>query len=214
VSIRSICIAFVVCLCLGPFGPGRAATADPGSILVLGDSLSAGYGIRVEQGWVTLLQGRLKQQGYEYRVVNASVSGETTGGALARLPRALEIQKPSIVIVELGGNDGLRGLPIPDVRRNFESILRLSQQAGAKILLIGMRIPPNYGPAYTQAFHDLYGELAARYKVPLVPFFMEKVALDDSLMQEDGIHPNAQGQPRLLEQVWPMLKPLLKKAAI
>lgn len=181
---------------------------------MLGDSLSAGYGIRVEQGWVTLLQGRLKQQGYEYRVVNASVSGETTGGALARLPRALEIQKPSIVIVELGGNDGLRGLPIPDVRRNFESILRLSQQSGARILLIGMRIPPNYGPAYTQAFHDLYGELAARYKVPLVPFFMEKVALDDSLMQDDGIHPNAQGQPRLLEQVWPMLKPLLKKAAI
>jgi acyl-CoA thioesterase-1 len=214
VSIRSICIAFVVCLCLGPIGSGRAATAAHGTILVLGDSLSAGYGIRVEQGWVTLLQGRLKQEGYEYRVVNASVSGETTGGALARLPRALEIQKPSIVIVELGGNDGLRGLPIPDVRRNFESILRLSQQSGARILLIGMRIPPNYGPAYTQAFHDLYGELAARHKVPLVPFFLEKVALDDSLMQEDGIHPNAQGQPRLLEQVWPMLKPLLKKAAI
>jgi acyl-CoA thioesterase-1 len=214
VSIRSICIAFVACLCLGPLGSAHAAVAAPGTILVLGDSLSAGYGIRVEQGWVTLLQGRLKKEGYEYRVVNASVTGETTGGALARLPRALEIQRPAIVIVELGGNDGLRGLPIADVRRNFESILRLAQQAGAKTLLVAMRIPPNYGPAYTQAFHDLYGELAARQKVPLVPFFMEKVALDDALMQDDGIHPNAQGQPKLLEQVWPMLTPLLQKAAI
>jgi len=214
VSIRSFCIACVVCLCLGPFGVGHTATAAPGTILVLGDSLSAGYGIRVEQGWVTLLQGRLKQEGYEYRVVNASVSGETTGGALARLPRALEIQKPSVVIVELGANDGLRGLPIADVRRNFASILSLSQRAGARILLIGMRIPPNYGPAYTEAFHDLYGELAKGYHLPLVPFFLDGVALDDSLMQEDGLHPNALGQPRLLDQVWPMLKPLLKKAAI
>jgi acyl-CoA thioesterase-1 len=199
---------------VGPLGSAHAAVAAPGTILVLGDSLSAGYGIRVEQGWVALLQGRLKKVGYEYRVVNASVTGETTGGALARLPRALEIQKPAIVIVELGGNDGLRGLPIADVRRNFDSILRLAQQAGARTLLVAMRIPPNYGPAYTQAFHDLFGELAARHRVPLVPFFMEKVALDDALMQDDGIHPNAQGQPKLLEQVWPMLTPLLQKAAI
>jgi acyl-CoA thioesterase-1 len=214
VSIRSICIAFVVCLCLGPFGTGHAAAGAPGTILVLGDSLSAGYGIRIEQGWVALLQGRLKQEGYEYRVVNASASGETTGGALARLPRALGKQRPAIVIVELGGNDGLRGLPIADVRGNFESIIRLSQQAGARILLIGMRIPPNYGPAYTKAFHDLYGDLARRHRLPLVPFFLDGIALDDSLMQEDGLHPNVVGQPRLLEQVWPMLKPLLKKAAI
>jgi len=181
---------------------------------VLGDSLSAGYGIRVEQGWVALLQGRLKREGYEYRVVNASASGETTGGALARLPRALEKQHPAIIIVELGGNDGLRGLPIPDVRANFESIIRLSQRAGARILLIGMRIPPNYGPAYTKAFHDLYGEVAARHRLPLVPFFLDGIALDDALMQEDGLHPNAAGQPKLLDQVWPMLRPLLKKAAI
>ena len=181
---------------------------------MLGDSLSAGYGIRVEQGWVALLQGRLQRAGYEYRVVNASASGETTGGALARLPRALEKQKPAIVVVELGGNDGLRGLPIADVRANFESIIRLSQQAGARILLIGMRIPPNYGPAYTTSFHDLYGELATRHRLPLVPFFLDGIALDDALMQDDGLHPNAAAQPRLVDQVWPMLRPLLKKAAI
>jgi acyl-CoA thioesterase-1 len=147
-------------------------------------------------------------------VVNASASGETTGGALARLPRALEKQRPAVVIVELGGNDGLRGLPIAEVRANFESIVRLSRQAGAKVLLIGMRIPPNYGPAYTQAFHELYVDLAARRRLPFVPFFLDGVALDDTLMQEDGLHPNARAQPALLDQVWPMLKPLLKKAAI
>ena len=181
---------------------------------MLGDSLSAGYGVPVGQGWVTLLQGRLTHEGYEYRVVNASVSGETTGGALARLRRTLEVQKPALVIVELGGNDGLRGLPIADVRRNFDDILRLSQQAGARILLLGMRIPPNYGPAYTQAFHAMYGELSERHRVPLVPFFLAKVALDDTLMQDDGIHPNAKAQPLLLDTLWPMLKPLLKKPAI
>jgi acyl-CoA thioesterase-1 len=214
VSIRSICLAIIACLCLVPPGTGHAAAAAPGTILVLGDSLSAGYGIRVEQGWVALLQDRLKQEGYEYRVVNASASGETTGGALARLPRSLEKQKPTIVIVELGGNDGLRGLPIADVRANFESMIRLSQQAGARILLIGMRIPPNYGPEYTKAFHDLYLALAAKHRLPLVPFFLDGIALDDSLMQEDGLHPTAVAQPRLVEQVWPMLKPLLRKAAI
>jgi acyl-CoA thioesterase-1 len=214
VSIRSICVALVVCLCLGPLATGHAAAASTGTILVLGDSLSAGYGIRVEQGWVALLQGRLKREGYEYRVVNASVSGETTGGALARLPRALEKQQPVVVIVELGGNDGLRGLPIADVRANFESIFRLSQQAGARILFVSMRIPPNYGPAYTKTFHDLYGELAAKHRLPLVPFFLDGIALDDALMQEVGLHPNAAAQPRLLDQVWPMLRPLLEKAAI
>lgn len=197
-----------------PAAAGRTPAPAPRTILVLGDSLSAGYGVRVEQGWVALLQGRLSAQGYEYRVVNASASGETTGGALARLPRALEKQRPAIVIVELGGNDGLRGLPIEDVRANFESIVRLSRQAGAKVLLIGMRIPPNYGPAYTKSFHELYVDLAARQRLAFVPFFLDGVALDDTLMQDDGLHPNAKAQPALLDQVWPMLKPLLKKAAI
>ncbi len=178
---------------------------------MLGDSLSAAYNIRLEQGWVALLQGRLKAQGYGHRVVNASASGETTGGALARLPRALELHRPAVVIVELGGNDGLRGLPIADVRRNFESLIRLSSAAGAKVLLVGMRIPPNYGPAYTKAFHELYGELARRHELPLVPFFLDGIALDDSLMLEDGLHPNAAAQPKLLDQVWPQLKPLLPR---
>ena len=178
---------------------------------MLGDSLSAAYGIRLEQGWVALLQGRLKDKGYGHRVINASSSGETTGGALARLPRALERHRPAIVIIELGGNDGLRGLPLADVRANFESLIRLSREAGAKVLLVGMRIPPNYGPAYTQGFHELYGELARKHQLPLVPFFLDGIALDDSLMLEDGLHPNAAAQPKLLDLVWPQLKPLLPR---
>jgi len=178
-------------------------------ILVVGDSLSAAYGIRVEQGWVALLQTRLKTQGYGHRVVNASSSGETTGGALARLPRALERHRPAVVIIELGGNDGLRGLPIADVRRNFDALISLSLATGAKVLLVGMRIPPNYGPAYAKSFDDLYGDLAREHRLPLVPFFLDGIALDDALMQDDGLHPNAAAQPRLLDMVWPRLQPLL-----
>jgi acyl-CoA thioesterase I len=178
---------------------------------VLGDSLSAAYGMRVDQGWVTLLQQRLASEGYGYRVVNASESGETTGGALARLPRALDRHHPAVVIIELGGNDGLRGLPVNGVRSNLGSLVGLSRKSGARVLLIGMRIPPNYGPDYTKAFHDLFAEVAASERVPLVPFFLDGIALDDGLMQDDGLHPNASAQPKLLAQVWPLLKPLLKK---
>ena len=181
------------------------------TLLVLGDSLSAGYGIRVEQGWVALLQARLRAKGYGHRVVNASSSGETTGGALARLPRALATHRPAIVIVELGGNDGLRGLPVADIRRNFEAIIRSSQQAGAKVLLVGMKIPPNYGPAYTRDFYGLYGDLARQYKLPSVPFLLANVAPDEALFQDDGIHPTAAAQPRLLDEVWPHLQPLLAR---
>jgi acyl-CoA thioesterase I len=177
----------------------------------MGDSLSAAYGMRVEQGWVTLLQQRLESEGYGYRVVNASESGETTGGALARLPRALERQRPSVVIIELGGNDGLRGLPTAGVQTNLESMVRLSREAGAGVLLIGMRIPPNYGPAYTKSFHELFARVAASQRVPLVPFFLDGIALDEGLMQDDGLHPNAAAQPKLLAQVWPLLVPLLRK---
>jgi acyl-CoA thioesterase-1 len=208
VSIRSVCIRFLVlCLVLA----GHAARADTPAILVLGDSLSAAYGMRVEQGWVALLADRLKASAYGYRVINASSSGETTGGALARLPRALEKHRPAIVIVELGGNDGLRGLPISDVRSNLDSIIRLSRKAGAKVLLIGMRIPPNYGPAYTRDFHQVFADVAGQYKLPLVPFFLDGIALDDGLMQEDGLHPNAAAQPKLVAQVWPVLLPLLAR---
>jgi acyl-CoA thioesterase I len=191
----------------------RAADAPPAAptVLVLGDSLSAAYGIRVDQGWVALLQTRLRAKGYGHRVVNASSSGETTGGALARLPRALSLHQPAIVIVELGGNDGLRGLPIADIRRNLTAIIRTSQQAGARILLVGMKIPPNYGPAYTRDFHALFGELAREYKLPSVPFLLEDVAPDENLFQADGIHPTAAAQPILLREVWPHLEPLLRQ---
>ncbi|HXW10578.1 MAG TPA: arylesterase [Steroidobacteraceae bacterium] len=191
----------------------RAADgASPPAILVLGDSLSAAFGIRVEQGWVSLLQARLRAKGYGHRVVNASSSGETTGGALARLPRALATHRPAVVVVELGGNDGLRGLPVADIRSNLEAIVQRSRQSGAKVLLVGMRIPPNYGGPYTKQFHELFGELAQEHRLPLVPFFLERVALDDSLMQDDGIHPTAAAQPILLDEVWPRLEPLLRSS--
>jgi acyl-CoA thioesterase-1 len=209
VSIRLISILFAcVVLALGPAASGAAAAP---SILVLGDSLSAGYGIRVDQGWVALLQARLKNKGYGHVVVNASASGETTGGALARLPRALQRHRPGVVIVELGGNDGLRGLPLADVRRNFESIIGQSRAAGAKVLLVGMLIPPNYGPAYSKGFADLYTDLARKRQLPLVPFFLEGIALDDDLMQEDGFHPTAAAQPKMLDLLWPKLQPLLQR---
>jgi acyl-CoA thioesterase-1 len=186
-----------------------AATPTPRTILVLGDSLSAGYGIQVQQGWVSLLSQRLAKEGYGYQVVNASVSGETTQGGLARLPRALELHKPAIVIVELGGNDGLRGLPLSASRTNLEQIIEKSQAAKARVLLAGMMIPPNYGPRYSQQFRDMYASLASKYPVAFVPFLLDQVALNPELMQADGIHANARGQPQLLNNVWPKLKPLL-----
>jgi len=177
----------------------------------MGDSLSAGYGVNVDATWVALLQRRLADQGYGYRLVNASISGETTGGARPRLPRALQLHRPAIAIIELGGNDGLRGLPIRQVKDNLEAMVKQSLDAGARPLLVGMRIPPNYGPEYAEQFHDMYAELGKKLDVPVLDFFLERVALNDKLMQGDGIHPNAAGQPLLLDTLWPVLKPLLKK---
>jgi acyl-CoA thioesterase-1 len=191
--------------------PATGATAPAATVLVLGDSLSAAYGIRVEQGWVALLQSRLRAKGYGHRVVNASSSGETTGGGLARLPRALATHRPSIVVVELGANDGLRAVPVGDIRANLEDIARLSQQAGADVLLVGMRLPPNYGPAYTDAFQRVFGEVATRQRLAFVPFLLADVALDDRYVQDDGLHPTAAAQPRLLDTVWPKLEPLLRR---
>jgi acyl-CoA thioesterase-1 len=207
VSFRSACIALICLLLAAVPAP---ADESPGVILVLGDSLSAAFGIRREEGWVALLQQRLAAKGYEQRVVNASASGETTGGALARLPRLLSAQQPSIVVVELGGNDGLRGLPLEGVRRNLEAIIDAAIASGARVLLLGIRIPPNYGPTYTEGFFALYGELARTHDLPLVPFLLDGIALDDSLMQDDGFHPNAAAQPRMLDAVWPKLEPLLQ----
>ena len=185
--------------------------ASDHTILVLGDSLSAALGIRPEQGWVALLAQRLQTQGYGYQIVNASVSGETTSGGLERLPRALQLHQPGTVILELGANDGLRGLPVDETRENLAHMVRLSQTAGARVLLVGMRIPPNYGPRYTEAFARMFPELANQYHLPLVPFLLEKVALDPTRMQQDGMHPNARGEPPVLDTLWPYLKPLLKK---
>jgi acyl-CoA thioesterase I len=188
--------------------PARAETPV---ILVFGDSISAGYGLaRVEQGWVALLQTRLKDQEYGYQVINASVSGETTAGGLARLPRALTLHQPKIVILELGGNDGLRALPIAQMRANLVRMVDLASAGGAKVLLLGMRMPPNYGPDYTQQFSLAYSDLARDKKLPLLPFLLNGIALLPNLMQADGIHPNELGQPLLLNNVWPALKPLLQ----
>jgi acyl-CoA thioesterase-1 len=195
------------------FGALSAAHADAPVILVFGDSISAGYGLpRVEQGWVALLQAKLREQGYGYEVVNASVSGETTEGGLARLPRALSLHHPQIVILELGGNDGLRALPILDMRSDLSRMIDLSAAAGARVLLLGMRIPPNYGAAYTAQFRQVYADLAEARHLSTVPFLLDGIALNADLMQADGIHPNAAGQPRLLENVWPALMPLLKQS--
>jgi len=185
--------------------------ASDRTILVFGDSLSAAYGIRPEQGWVALLTQRLQTQGYGYEVVNASVSGETSVGGLQRLPRALQIHQPGMVILEVGANDGLRGLPVAAAKENLTKMVQLSQAAGARVLLVGIRVPPNYGPRYTTEFADMYPEIAKQYHLPLVPFLLEKVALDPSLMQEDGMHPNARGEPLVLDTLWQGLEPLLKK---
>jgi len=190
---------------------GSAAADAPRTILVLGDSVSAGYGLTVGEGWVSLLRGRLKTQGYGYRVVNASVSGETTTGGLARLPRALTVHKPQIVVLELGGNDGLRGLPIETSRANLEKMIQLSKAAGAEVVLLGMKMPPNYGPRYAAGFERIFAELARRYRLAFEPFFLEKIALVPGMLQADGLHPTAKAQPAMLDSVWPVLKPLLKR---
>jgi acyl-CoA thioesterase-1 len=191
--------------------PAKPAMAAP-VVLVVGDSLSAAFGIKPEDGWVTLLGRRLRSEGYGYRVVNASISGDTTTGGLRRLPRALATHKPRIVIIELGGNDGLRGTPIAVLRRNLDQMIVLAQQAGARVILAGIQIPTNYGGPYTKAFAGVYPELARQHRLPLIPFFLENVALDPQLIQADGIHPTAEAQPKLLANVWPVLKPELGKS--
>lgn len=188
-----------------------SAAASERTLLVFGDSLSAAYGLRTDQGWVALLQQRLRAQGYGYRVVNASVSGETTDGGRNRLARALSQHRPALVILELGANDGLRGLPVKDTRANLAQMIGVIRKAGAKQLLVAIQLPPNYGPQYAGAFAAMYGTLAKEQNVPVVPFLLEGFALDSRLMQADGLHPNAQGQPRALENVWTFLKPLLRR---
>lgn len=185
------------------------ALAEP-VILVFGDSLSAAYGIPREQGWVALLQQRLVREGYPHTVVNASISGETTSGGLTRIAAALAAHHPAIVMLELGANDGLRGLPADNMHRNLAALVEQCRQNKARVLLVGMKLPPNYGPVYTRQFEQVYAAVADRYKLPLLPFLLEGVAGNAKLTQEDGLHPKSGAQLMVLENVWRALKPLLR----
>ncbi|MDH1489868.1 arylesterase [Acinetobacter johnsonii] len=177
------------------------------TVMVLGDSISAGYGIEPQQAWVNLLQKRLDQQyPKQHKVVNASVSGETTSGALARLPKLLQTHKPNVVVVELGGNDGLRGQPPQMIQKNLAQLIQQSQKANATVVVLGMKIPPNYGTAYSKAFENNYKMVSQQYKVKLLPFFLEGVAGNKSLMQKDLVHPNGKAQPILLNLAYPYIK--------
>ncbi len=202
-KLLSLCVALLA-LCAAPL-----VADERQAVLVVGDSLSAGYGMDADQTWVAMLETRLQEEGYGYRVINASISGDTTGNGLRRLPRALSIHQPEIVIIELGGNDGLRGLPVEVMRSNLESMIGKARAAGAMVVLAGILIPPNYGEDYANAFAAVYPALAAKYDLPLIPFFLDGVALDPSKLQADGIHPNTAAQPILLENVWRVLSPAL-----
>lgn len=182
------------------------------TVLVFGDSLSAGFGIDVDQSWTALLQSRLEKQGYEHRVVNASISGETTEGGAARIDAALNTFSPELIILELGGNDGLRGLPPARMKGNLEKIVRRSKASGAAVVLLGIRIPTNYGTRYTEAFEAVYREVASDLDVRWIEFFMEGVAMNDELLQSDRVHPNAAAQPVLLDNAWPIISAALADA--
>ncbi len=202
---------FILSLLLSFVGliPNASLASEP-VLLILGDSLSAGYGMNSEESWVSLLETRLKQRGYSYRILNSSISGDTTQGGLARLPRLLDRYQPEIVIIELGGNDGLRGINPKVTRENMTRMIQLSQHSGARILLAGIKLPPNYGATYLQQFESMYTDLANDHGTLLVPFFMDGVVFKLGLLQADGIHPNEKGQPVLLENVWQVLEPALR----
>ncbi|GAC1039643.1 arylesterase [Pseudomonas sp. No.117] len=193
----------VACLTLAPLAMAR-------TLLVVGDSISAGYGLAEGQGWVRLLEQRLQERKFDYQVVNASISGDTTAGGLARLPRLLADHRPEVVAIELGGNDGLRGQPLAQFQRNLTTLVEQAKAKGARVLLLGMRLPPNYGPRYTDGFAQVYADVAKAQQVALVPFLLEGVGGDPAFMQPDGIHPQANAQQRLLDNAWPQLQSLLR----
>ncbi|MFO7603674.1 MAG: arylesterase [Gammaproteobacteria bacterium] len=204
-------LATLLCLSAAFHHTVFAADKTPPNILVMGDSLSGAYGIDRQEGWVTLLQQTLQQRGYAYTVINASISGDTSRTGLSRLEDALRAHRPEIVIVALGGNDGLRGLPFAEIQSSLARIIERAQQAGAQILLVGVRLPPNYGVAYNQQFANMYRELAHAYDVALVPRILNDVADHPELMQADGIHPTQAAQARILQNVWQGLQPLLRQ---
>jgi acyl-CoA thioesterase-1 len=210
---------FLVALLLGLIAVGLPAATPPSSspsriasapILVLGDSLSSAHRIAPEAGWVHLLEQRLQTDATRRAVINASISGETTSGGLARLPKLLTDNKPALVIVELGANDGLRGLPLAEIRTNLHAILTAIQASGAQSALLGIELPINYGPQYRDGLRQMYRGLAQEFNAPLVPFLLDGVALNPDLMQDDGLHPKAEGEPKVLDNVWAILQPVLK----
>lgn len=205
---RSLNYALLITLILlvAPLGNTYAAKR----ILIIGDSLSTAYGIKQNEGWVSLLSQRLKQHYPDVHVTNESITGQTTAAGLAQLPPHLAAHKPQWMILELGGNDGLQGLPLTHIKNNLSQMITLAQNSNAKVLLVGMQLPPNYGPQYTEGFKKLYPELASQYKVALVPFMLEGVGGYSQYMQYDGIHPDSAAQSIILNNVWPYLEPLLK----
>jgi acyl-CoA thioesterase I len=209
-TMKFLIIRLLVCFSLLQPLFSSAADDAPYTLLVYGDSLSAGYGLVDEQGWVTLLEARLAAENWPYQVINGSVSGETTTGGLARLPAMLDSYQPDLVILELGGNDGLRGLPLATLKQNLIRMIDTIEKSGAQVLLTGIQIPPNYGPRYTIPFFRLYGEVADERGLALVPFLIEGIPQQPDLMQDDGIHPKAAGQPIILDNVWPFLEPMLE----
>lgn len=200
----------MACLVITPNTTAFAANKTPANILVLGDSLSGAYGININEGWVALLQQQIIDKGYEYNVINASVSGDTTRTGLTRIDSAIKSHHPEIVIIALGGNDGLRGLPFNEIEASLSRIIRRCQKDDIKILLVAVRLPPNYGAAYNQKFAQIYHRLAKRFDIPLVPQMLKQVAEHRELMQEDGIHPTALAQPLVMQNVWPELESLLR----
>lgn len=188
----------------------NAQSSDAPTVLIFGDSLSAGYGLEVDQSWASLLQARLTQQGYEHRVVNASISGETTEGGATRIDNALQDFSPALIILELGGNDGLRGFPASRMQANLEKIVTRAKATGAAVVLLGIRIPTNYGQRYSNEFEDVFRQISAKYDIQWIEFFMEGIALNDDLLQEDRIHPNAEAQPILLDNAWPIIRAKLQ----
>lgn len=207
VFLRLRSIVFLALICVGV-----QTHANGNTLMIVGDSLSAAYGVQTEEAWVALLRERLQEEGLDqWTVVNASISGETTDGGLRRLPDLLEKNDPDVVVIELGGNDGLRGFPPNVIRQNLARMIEQVDEAGAKTLLVGMQIPPNYGKRYTSAFADIYPELAEEHDTELVPFFLDGIYDKEGMMQDDEIHPTAEAQGQLLDNVWPVLEPMLRQ---
>lgn len=207
VFLRLRSIVFLALMCAGAH-----VQANQSTLMILGDSLSAAYGVQTEEAWVALLRDRLNNQDLaHWQVVNASISGETTDGGLRRLPDLLDKNQPAVVVIELGGNDGLRGFPPNVIRQNLARMIERVKEAGAETLLVGMQIPPNYGQRYTSAFADIYPDLAEEHGTELLPFFLEGIYDQEGMMQGDSIHPTAEAQGQLLENIWPVLEPMLRE---